>query len=98
MARTCLPLAADWCVMGGHDVRLPGGARRFGLFRSPLKPSLLTLECADPFNSRGDSKISTVNGSDGREIGGVGEIYLDDETGAPEWVTVATGLFGSSSA
>lgn len=38
----------------------------------------------------------TVIGSDGQKIGGVGEIYLDDETGAPEWVTVATGLFGRS--
>jgi uncharacterized protein (TIGR02271 family) len=33
---------------------------------------------------------------DGAKIGGIGQVYLDDETGAPEWVTVKTGLFGSS--
>src|SRR5215213_4574208 len=33
---------------------------------------------------------------DGAEIGGIGQVYLDDETGAPEWVTVKTGLFGTS--
>jgi uncharacterized protein (TIGR02271 family) len=33
---------------------------------------------------------------DGAKIGGIGQVYLDDETGAPEWVTVKTGLFGTS--
>jgi uncharacterized protein (TIGR02271 family) len=33
---------------------------------------------------------------DGEKIGGIGTIYLDDITGEPEWVTVKTGLFGSS--
>ena len=41
-------------------------------------------------------KGGTVIGHDGEKIGRVGEIYLDDETGRPEWVTVATGLFGKS--
>lgn len=39
---------------------------------------------------------STVHASDGSKIGRVGEVYLDDTTDRPEWVTVRTGLFGSS--
>ncbi len=35
-------------------------------------------------------------GVDGKKIGKVGEIYLDDQTGRPEWITVNTGLFGTS--
>ncbi|OON82543.1 DUF2382 domain-containing protein [Streptomyces tsukubensis] len=31
---------------------------------------------------------------DGAKIGGVGQVYLDDRTGKPEWLTVKTGLFG----
>ncbi|MDP9429100.1 MAG: PRC and DUF2382 domain-containing protein [Actinomycetota bacterium] len=38
---------------------------------------------------------STAVGSDGGKLGRVGEIYLDDETGRPEWATVNTGLFGT---
>src|SRR3954470_6347219 len=30
----------------------------------------------------------------GQKIGSASEVYLDDETGQPEWVTVRTGLFG----
>ena len=37
----------------------------------------------------------TVYGSDGDKIGEVGQVYLDDETGRPEWATVRTGLFGT---
>jgi len=33
---------------------------------------------------------------DGEKIGRIGQIFLDDETGRPEWVTVHTGLFGTS--
>ncbi len=39
---------------------------------------------------------STAYGSDGAKIGAVGQIYLDDQTGQPAWVTVNTGLFGSN--
>ena len=38
----------------------------------------------------------TVYESDGDKIGGVGTVYLDDATGEPSWVTVKTGLFGTS--
>ena len=49
-----------------------------------------------------EQQISTVIGStavgpDGKH-GTVGEVYLDDETGRPEWATVRTGLFGTKEA
>src|SRR4051812_30255434 len=48
----------------------------------------------------GTDTISRVIGQDvydesGNKIGSAGEVYLDDETGQPEWVTVRTGLFGT---
>ncbi|MDX6325696.1 MAG: hypothetical protein QOK15_2050 [Nocardioidaceae bacterium] len=39
---------------------------------------------------------SEVHGADGDKIGKVGQVYLDDQTNQPAWVTVNTGLFGSS--
>ncbi|MPV38301.1 DUF2382 domain-containing protein [Georgenia subflava] len=42
-----------------------------------------------------DSK-ATVYAQDGDKIGSVVQVYLDDATGTPNWVTVKTGLFGSS--
>ncbi len=39
---------------------------------------------------------STAYGSNGEKIGSVGQIYLDDQSGQPAWVTVNTGLFGTS--
>jgi len=40
---------------------------------------------------------STAVGPEGK-LGTVGEIYLDDQTGRPEWATVRTGLFGTKEA
>ncbi|NUS35469.1 MAG: YsnF/AvaK domain-containing protein [Pseudarthrobacter sp.] len=37
-----------------------------------------------------------VIGSDGAKIGSIGQLYADDDTGEPTWVTVKTGLFGTS--
>ena len=31
---------------------------------------------------------------EGNKIGSVGQVYLNDETGQPDWITVNTGLFG----
>jgi uncharacterized protein (TIGR02271 family) len=43
---------------------------------------------------------SVTNGNvveaNGNKIGSVGQIYLDDQTDEPNWVTVKTGLFGTS--
>jgi sporulation protein YlmC with PRC-barrel domain len=48
----------------------------------------------------GTETISRVIGQDvydasGEKIGSASEVYLDDESGQPEWVTVKTGLFGT---
>jgi uncharacterized protein (TIGR02271 family) len=32
---------------------------------------------------------------DGDKIGSIGDVYLDEQTGQPEWLTVRTGLFGT---
>jgi len=32
---------------------------------------------------------------DGDKVGSVGQVYVDDQTGQPAWVTVKTGLFGT---
>jgi len=37
-----------------------------------------------------------VVGSSGDKIGIVGQVYLDDASGQPEWATVNSGLFGTS--
>jgi uncharacterized protein (TIGR02271 family) len=38
---------------------------------------------------------ATVRTSGGDKIGKVAQVYLNDQTGEPEWVTVRTGLFGT---
>jgi uncharacterized protein (TIGR02271 family) len=48
----------------------------------------------------GTDTLSRVIGNDvyddsGNKIGSASEVYLDDESGQPEWVTVRTGLFGT---
>jgi uncharacterized protein (TIGR02271 family) len=47
-----------------------------------------------------DSAVAEWRGSnavdsDGEKIGTIEEIYLDSETGKPEWLAVKTGMFGS---
>src|SRR3954454_434479 len=46
------------------------------------------------------SRIAESNGNvvttGGEKIGSIGQIYLDDSTNEPQWVTVKTGLFGPS--
>src|SRR3954449_3390598 len=48
-----------------------------------------------------EQDITAVIGSnavdtDGDKLGKVGQVYLDDQTGRPEWATISTGLFGTS--
>lgn len=45
-------------------------------------------------NSLDDYYDATVFDSEGEKVGGVGQVFLDEETGEPSWVTVRTGLFG----
>lgn len=47
-------------------------------------------------NSINDLVGADVRGSDGTKIGTVGQVYVDNDTQAPTWVTIRTGLFGSS--
>ena len=53
-----------------------------------------------PFSKNQLDGLVASNGNvintDGQKIGGIGTIYLDDTTGEPEWVTVKTGLLGTS--
>lgn len=42
------------------------------------------------------SNSGDVLSQDGNKIGSIGQVYADDETGNPDWVTVKTGLFGTS--
>ena len=41
-------------------------------------------------------RAATVYSSDGDKSGRVGDVYLGDHSEQPEWVTVKTGLFGTS--
>ncbi|MBA3309020.1 MAG: PRC and DUF2382 domain-containing protein [Nocardioidaceae bacterium] len=38
----------------------------------------------------------TMHGSDGEKIGKIGQVFLDDQSGQPEWATTKTGMFGSN--
>jgi len=42
--------------------------------------------------ARGGGDVRTTSGD---KIGNIGQVYLDDESGQPSWVTVKTGLFGT---
>src|SRR4051812_19363363 len=39
---------------------------------------------------------STMYSADGDKIGKVGQVYLDDESQQPQWLTVNTGFFGTN--
>lgn len=52
---------------------------------------MITTE--DAQNLLGQDGVVTT--TDGTKIGKIGQVYLDDQSGNPEWVTVKTGLFGS---
>lgn len=39
---------------------------------------------------------ATVYDSNGEKVGKVAQLYVDDETNRPSWLTVTTGLFGTS--
>ncbi len=42
-----------------------------------------------------DRLTGNVRDTEGDKAGSIGQVYLDNETGRPEWVTVKTGLFGT---
>ena len=53
---------------------------------------MVTKEQAQTLAGSSGNVVSTT----GDKIGGIGQIYVDDTTGDPTWVTVKTGLFGTS--
>ncbi|MHA7278105.1 DUF2382 domain-containing protein [Arthrobacter sp. Hz1] len=53
---------------------------------------MITQENIDRLLSSGGNVID----NDGAKVGSVGQIYLDDQSGNPSWVTVRTGMFGTS--
>ena len=42
------------------------------------------------------NKNGNILSADGAKIGSLGQVYADDDNGQPTWVTVRTGLFGTS--
>jgi uncharacterized protein (TIGR02271 family) len=53
---------------------------------------MLAKEHIDDLLNRNGNVVST----DGDKIGSIGQVYSDDTDGQPSWVTVKTGLFGTS--
>jgi len=53
---------------------------------------MITKEHIDDLLNRKGNILST----DGDKIGSIGQVYADDDSGQPSWVTAKTGLFGSS--
>ena len=62
------------------------------------RPEKQSNERERMFNDKDFDSIlnATVFDCDGEKVGKVGQLYLDDQTGRPNWVTVNTGLFGMS--
>ncbi|MEL5956904.1 PRC and DUF2382 domain-containing protein [Streptomyces sp. CLV115] len=52
------------------------------------------MGAADGFTDSGELDDLTVYDTDGEKVGSVGRVYVDDNTGRPDWITVKTGLFG----
>ncbi len=53
---------------------------------------MLAKEHIEDLLNRNGNVLST----DGEKIGSIGQVYADDTDGQPTWVTVKTGLFGTS--
>ncbi len=51
----------------------------------------MTQQTQDVLSLRGED----IHGRDGEKLGKIDEIYLDSDTGQPEWALVTTGLFGT---
>ena len=89
-------------VKSGEASRSPGGAR--GLPRARPRDLVgrpnhqRTAQEEEEMTQVTDAyewKGRTLIDSDDQKIGEIDEIYLDTETGEPEWATVRTGLFGT---
>ncbi len=52
------------------------------------------MDASDGFTDSGELDGLTVYDPAGEKVGSVGRVYVDDNTGQPDWITVKTGLFG----
>ncbi|MFI9626090.1 DUF2382 domain-containing protein [Streptomyces sp. NPDC052042] len=52
------------------------------------------MGAADGFTDSGELDGLAVYDTAGEKVGSVGRVYVDDNTGRPDWITVKTGLFG----
>ncbi|MFB7914546.1 PRC and DUF2382 domain-containing protein [Streptomyces sp. NPDC056061] len=52
------------------------------------------MGAADGFTDSGELDGLSVYDTAGEKVGSVGRVYVDDNTGRPDWITVKTGLFG----
>jgi uncharacterized protein (TIGR02271 family) len=53
---------------------------------------MITTDDVQQLLRSGGNVVST----DGTKIGSIGQVYLDDATSRPEWVTTSTGMFGGA--
>ena len=51
---------------------------------------MITTDQSQQLLSNGGNVVD----NDGNKIGNIGQVFLDDQTGQPEWVTTKTGMFG----
>lgn len=49
----------------------------------------------DAYLSTRDLRDLTVYDPDGEKVGKISQVWLDDRSGRPEWVSISTGLFGT---
>jgi len=52
---------------------------------------MITTEQTEQLLSGGGNVVD----NDGDKIGSIGQVFLDDQSGQPEWITVKTGIFGT---
>src|SRR3712207_4702968 len=67
---------------------------------TPIGATVIPSQKRSSTHMIGTETLDRVIGRDvyddsGSKIGSASEVYLDDQTGQPEWVTVKTGLFGT---
>ena len=75
----------SWAMIGASlGVSRQAAQQRFGHDDERASPKALAGSGGHILSSTGD------------EIGGIGQIYLDDSTGDPAWITVRTGLIGTN--
>ena len=51
---------------------------------------MITTEQTEQLLTSGGNVVD----NEGDKIGSIGQVFLDDESGQPEWITVKTGMFG----